>query len=94
MGLAVLPSRLKKEMADLRDAILAGRDLRADKELEKHADWAEQIIKRHGTLDASNIDDILKEEIGEVFLHVLEDAGVYKRTPEGQEAFDRFIRTL
>ena len=94
MGLAVLPSRLKKEMADLRDAILAGRDLRADKELEKHADWAEQIIKRHGTLDASNIDDILKEETGEVFLHVLEDAGVYKRTPEGQEAFDRFIRTL
>lgn len=94
MGLAVLPSRLKKEMADLRDAILAGRDLRADKELEKHADWAEQIIKRHGTLDASNIDDVLKEEIGEVFLHVLEDAGVYKRTPEGQEAFDRFIRTL
>ena len=94
MGLAVLPARLKKEMADLRKAILEGRNIRADEELSKHADWAEQIMKRHSTINEANIDDILKEEIGKVFMLVLEDAGVFKRTAEGQEAFDRFIQAL
>ena len=94
MGLAVLPARLKKEMADLRKAILEGRNIRADEELSKHADWAEQIMKRHSTVNETNIDDILKEEIGKVFMLVLEDAGVFKRTAEGQEAFDRFIQAL
>ncbi len=94
MGLAVLPARLKKEMADLRKAILEGRNIRADEELSKHADWAEQIAKRHSTINEANIDDILKEEIGKVFMLVLEDAGVFKRTTEGQEAFDRFIQAL
>ena len=94
MGLDVLPARLKKEMADLRKAILEGRNIRADEELSKHADWAEQIMKRHSTINEANIDDILKEEIGKVFMLVLEDAGVFKRTAEGQEAFDRFIQAL
>ena len=81
-------------MADLRKAILEGRNIRADEELSKHADWAEQIMKRHSTVNETNIDDILKEEIGKVFMLVLEDAGVFKRTAEGQEAFDRFIQAL
>jgi len=94
MGLAVLPARLKKEMADLKEAILSGKDIRKDEVLEKHADWVDSFSKKYDHIDETNIDDIIQNEIGEVFMHVLEDAGVYKRTPEGQEAFDRFVKTL
>jgi len=94
MGLAVLPARLKEEMANLKAAILSGADLRADEALEKHADWVEEFTPKYEKIDASNIDAIVEKEIGLVFMEVLEDAGVYKRTEEGQKAFDRFIGTL
>lgn len=94
MGLAVLPARLKEEMALLKEAILTGADLRADQVLAKHADWVEEFKPKYEQIDASNIDQIIQEEIGLVFMEVLEDAGVYKRTPEGQEAFDRFVTSL
>ncbi len=98
MGLAVLPSRLKFEMNELKDAILSGKDIRSIESIEKHADWvdefADDYYKRGIDIDENNIDSILQDEIGKVFMHVLEDAGVYKRTPEGQAAFDKFIKTL
>ena len=94
MGLAVLPARLKKEMADLKEAILKGADLRADETLEKHADWVDQFKTKYDSINKDNLDEIIQKEIGEVFMHVLEDAGVYKRTPEGQAAFDRFVSSL
>ena len=94
MGLAVLPSRLKGEMEQLKTAILAGKDLRSDEVLEKHADWTDEFSAKYDKIDEGNIDEIVEKEIGLVFLQVLEDAGVYKRTPEGQEAFNRFIRSL
>ncbi len=94
MGLAVLPARLKQEMSDLKAAILNHEDLRANPVLEKHADWAEEILAKHPDLDASNIDQIIHDEIGLVFSHVLEDAGVYKTDKEGREAFRRFIAAL
>ena len=94
MGLAVLPARLKTEMADLKKAILSGADLRKDEVLEKHADWVDEFKPKYDHIDESNIDDIIQNEIGKVFMHVLEDAGVYKRTSEGQAAFDRFVNSL
>lgn len=94
MGLAVLPARLKDEMAQLKKAILAGEDLRGNETLEKHADWVEEFMPRYEKIDASNIDQIIQKEIGLVFMEVLEDAGVYKRTAEGQEGFDRFLTAL
>ena len=89
MGLAVLPARLKDEMAALKTALLAGADLRADEVLAKHADWAEELQTRY-TFTAENTEPILEQEIGAVFTRVLEDAGVYKRTPDGLAAFLRF----
>ena len=89
MGLAVLPARLKDEMAALKAALLAGADLRADEVLAKHADWAEELQTRY-TFTAENAEPILEQEIGAVFTRVLEDAGVYKRTPDGLAAFLRF----
>lgn len=94
MGLAVLPARLKGEMEQLSKAILSGADIRKDEVLEKHADWVEEFLPRYEKVDESNIMDILHKEIGDVFMQVLEDAGVYKRTEEGQAAFDRFIKSL
>lgn len=90
MGLAVLPARLKEELAHLADALVAGKDLRTDEELSKHADWAEELKKAY-TFIKENAEDILKAEVGKVFARVLEDAGVYKCTTEGREAFLRFI---
>ncbi len=94
MGLAVLPARLKAEMEGVADSILHHKDLRADKELEKHADWVEEFLPGYTDIDEGNVMDILKEEIGKVFVRVLEDAGVYKNTPEGRAAFHRFIESL
>lgn len=94
MGLAVLPARLKGEMEQLSEAILAGKDIRSDEVLEKHADWVEEFLPKYEKVDAGNIHDILRKEIGLVFMQVLEDAGVYKRTEEGQKAFMRFVEKL
>lgn len=93
MGLAVLPSRLKKEMAALSDALVAGTDVRADELLAKHADWAEEL-KRKYTFSKDNVQKILKKEIAIVFSKVLEHAGVYKRSPQGKEAFLKFVQTV
>ncbi|MCI9098628.1 MAG: UDP-glucose--hexose-1-phosphate uridylyltransferase [Lachnospiraceae bacterium] len=94
MGLAVLPARLKTEMEGLADAILNKKDIRADETLEKHADWAEEFLPGYPKINEENVMDILKAEIGKVFVKVLEDAGVYKNTPEGRQAFHRFLNTL
>ena len=90
MGLAVLPSRLKKELADLAEAIVAGSDIRADEVLNKHADWVEEL-KQQYTFTPENAMDIILQETGKVFAAVLEDAGVYKNTAEGKAAFLRFV---
>ena len=94
MGLAVLPSRLKGEMELLSEYILEGKDIRSNEVLEKHADWVEEFLPSYGKVDASNIMDILKAEIGKVFCQVLEDAGVYKCTDKGLADFTKFIDTL
>ena len=91
MGLAVLPARLKGEMAELRDAILTGKDLHSTETLASHADWALKFMSKYDKIDESNIDDIINEEIGLVFKEVLECAGVYKCTDEGRAAFQKFI---
>ena len=93
MGLAVLPSRLKTELEELRAAILAGRDLREDATLEKHADWVEELKMRHA-FTAANAAEILEDEVGLVFQQVLEDAGVFKRDAQGRAAFLRFAGAL
>ena len=93
MGLAVLPARLKGELSALAGALAAGQDIRRDPLLEKHADWAEELRARYD-FTPENALDILKKETGVVFSKVLEHAGVYKRTEEGQAAFLRFIAAV
>lgn len=94
MGLAVLPSRLKKEMELLADCLISREDVRGHEALKKHAEWAEDIVSRYDDINEDNVMDILKEEIGQVFVKVLENAGVYKCTEEGREAFARFAAVL
>ena len=91
MGLAILPSRLKTELGILKEYILENKDISSNEEIKKHADWAEGIKKKYDGLDDKNIDEILNKEVGLVFKEVLEDAGVYKCTKEGRDAFLRFI---
>ena len=90
MGLAVLPSRLKGELHDLAEEVVAGKDISGDEVLSKHAAWVEELKKQY-TFTAENAMDILMRETGKVFAAVLEDAGVYKNTEEGRKAFLRFV---
>ena len=94
MGLAVLPARLKDEMAELEDALLTGKDLRSTETLASHADWVEGFIPKYDSITKENVTGIIREEIGLVFNEVLKDAGVFKCTPEGREAFLRFVEVV
>ncbi len=94
MGLAVLPARLKDELKAVAEALVEGKNLTADPLTSSHALWAEDIRMRHTELTADNAEAILEQEVGVVFTKVLEDAGVFKRTAEGQEAFLRFVTAV
>lgn len=97
MGLAILPGRLKTEFKQLAQAILSGRDIRADETLSKHADWLDELKEKYSSfagLSEDAIIEILKKETGIVFSKVLEHAGVYKCNVEGLAAFERFIAAL
>ena len=91
MGLAVLPARLKKEMAALKDAMCNGVALENDEQLAKHAEWAADVLRRNPSFDAENGEEILHEEIGQVYRAILEQCGVFPCTENGRAAFARFL---
>ena len=93
MGLAVLPARLKGEIELMKEYLLAGRDFAENEQIAKHKEWAERFASAYD-IGEDNAEDILRAEIGKTFVKVLEDAGVYKRTDEGREAFRRFVRCV
>ena len=93
MGLAVLPARLKTEMAELKEVLVSGKNTEDGSSLEKHREWAEQL-KQEYTFTKDNADEILQNEIGKVFAKVLEHAGVFKRTEDGKAAFIRFAESV
>ncbi len=93
MGLAVLPARLKFEMEKLSAFLLAGKSVDNDEDLSKHAEWVKVLSKTY-TFTPDNVNAILEKEIGKVFVKVLEDAGVYKNTPQGRDHFIKFITSI
>ena len=98
MGLAVLPSRLKNEMAVLKECILEGKPVKENETVAKHAAWVDSFTKEYKEagkpINKDTIDDVINTEVGKEFVRVLEDSGVYKCTPQGREAFMRFINSL
>ena len=94
MGLAVLPARLKEELELLEEYILEGKDIASNEKIAKHAQWAAEFLPKYDKLTKDNIREVLHKEVGNVFVHVLEDAGVYKCTEEGRKAFLKFISIL
>ena len=93
MGLAILPGRLKKELATVAEKMISGESMREDPLTASHAEWAENILLKHH-ITSENVMDIIQQEVGLVFESVLEQAGVYSRTPEGKEGFLRFIEQV
>jgi len=90
MGLAILPPRLKDELAEVGKHILGT----SNEMKEYHRVWADEIKQNHPEATAENIAEIVNQETGRVFARVLEDAGVYKRNEQGQEAFMRFVENV
>lgn len=87
MGLAILPPRLKDELQEV-EAFLLGE---VDQVADYHQDWADRLKAQHSKISQDNVSQLVRTAVGQVFERVLEDAGVYKRTPEGQAAFLRFV---
>ena len=95
MGLAVLPSRLKQELFDLADMLVARVPVEQYPEaLQKHAAWAQEILARHPELNSDSVHLILQDEVGQVFAQVLADAGVYKLDEAGRAGFVRFLESV
>ena len=95
LGLAILPARLKSEMEQIRAELLRGAaDIAGIADIEKHADWYRSVRAAHTTVTEGNVDGILRDEIGKVFLEVLTHAGVFKRDAAGIAAFDRWIESI
>ena len=93
MGLAVLPRRLKEEMEELKACLLNNEDISTHQSLVKHLDWVNEFSSRY-SINKDNIDEIINKEIGIVFIHVLEDAGVFKLDEKGFEHFKKFVKSL
>lgn len=97
MGLAVLPSRLKKELKEVTYYLLNKekvQEINNKENIKKHKEWVDTIISKYSDINSSNVEEILQEEVGIKFLRVLEDAGVFKRSKKGQDAFGRFVLSL
>ena len=91
MGLAILPPRLKEELKQVQDYLLGRESTVAT----YHQPWADDLKATHPSItDEAEAEAIVRESVGQIFARVLEDAGVYKRTAEGQAAFRRFVATL
>ena len=95
MGLAVLPARLKTELAKVKEYFIAGKeDISDDAQVAKHADWYKQLRAKYADIKADEVDDMLKAEVGKIFMEVLCHAGVFKRNIQGIQAFNKFMETL
>ena len=94
MGLAVLPARLKAELAAVETALIAGTDPAAEPLTASHAAWMAEIRAKHPEMTSENVKQIVQDEVGLVFATVLEHAGVYKRDDKGREAFLRFVEAV
>ena len=91
MGLAILPPRLKEEVEQVA-AYLVGKDVSV---ADYHQAWADELKDSHPDLtDKDQALEIVQESVGKIFARVLEDAGVYKQTEEGQAAFMRFVEKV
>jgi UDPglucose--hexose-1-phosphate uridylyltransferase len=94
MGCAILPARLKDELAGIRTALIEGKDISGDPVLSQHAPWVEELRKTYACFTEENVDGIIRDEVGKVFVKVLEDAGVYKCNEAGRTSFLRFIDSI
>ena len=91
MGLAILPPRLKEELKQVQDYLLGRENTVAT----YHQPWADDLKATHPAItEEAEAEALVRESVGQIFARVLEDAGVYKRTAEGQAAFRRFVATL
>ena len=92
MGLAVLPARLKDELAKVKECFIAGKeDISDDEQIAKHADWYKEIRAKYTDIKAEEVEDMLKLEVGKIFMVVLLHAGVFKRNIQGQRPINIVI---
>lgn len=94
MGLAVLPARLVEELDAVGDALLKNKDMSEDEKTSSHKEWAMDVKARHPELNEDNVQEILRDEVGDVFVEVLRHAGVYKCDEAGRKAFDKFVEQV
>ena len=79
---------------NLEEYILSGKDISSNEKIAKHEEWVKELLEKYPDINAENIHAILQKEVGLVFVHVLEESGVYKCTPKGREDFMRCVESL
>ena len=90
MGLAILPPSFKTELEEVEKYLLGEKNSIAD----YHLEWADQLKEKYPDLEKEEVHSVVQHEVGQVFARVLEDAGVYKNTQTGHEAFMRFVKSV
>ncbi|NMO96796.1 UDP-glucose--hexose-1-phosphate uridylyltransferase [Paenibacillus lemnae] len=101
MGLAILPGRLKSELDQIAD-ILSGHSelyeasLMEGHPLAVHRDWISDLMQAEdaGSLTKEEAVEKIQYQVGGIFTTILEQAGVYKHTEEGQRGFHRFLTSM
>jgi len=88
MGLAILPPRLKDEMAEVEHYLCDQPNQMA----AYHQEWADTIKAANTSITSDNVTELVRTEVGKVFMRVLEDAGVFKCNEQGQAAFIKFTQ--
>lgn len=91
MGRAILPSRLKNELNEIKECLLKNIDVKNNENISKHSSWINSFISKYN-VTSENIDRILETEVGNTFVKVLECCGVYKQNKQGQEGLDNFVK--
>ncbi|HEY4390200.1 MAG TPA: UDP-glucose--hexose-1-phosphate uridylyltransferase, partial [Paenibacillus sp.] len=98
MGLAILPGRLKEELADIASILSGNKGLydevmsNPESKLAVHTAWVKQLVAAHGQAMAKqDAETLLRDEVGRKFAEILGHAGVFKVTEEGRKAFRRFV---
>ena len=97
LGLAVLPARLKGELAKIKECLLDEEKsyiIEEDNNLNIHLEWFNEMKKKYTNLSVENIDSIIENEVGTIFKKVLEDCGVFKWNEHGRIAMEKYTNNL
>lgn len=90
LGQAILPGRLKKELNAIKAFLLGNEEqvtLHESELLSKHEHWIKSMTEKYSSFDLVDLDELLIEEITEIYVKILQDVSVFREDKAGRAAF-------